>query len=711
MGRISGAFLAVALLSVGCSQDQTQPAESPSPAAETPAPTTAMVDEARIASMETNEPGSWLAFGRNYEEQRFSPLNEINQDSVGDLGISWSKDLNSYHPFQGTPLVIDGVMYFSTPFNVVYAVDAGTGEEIWVYDTEVPKSARRAACCGANARGLAAYKGRIYSATLDGRLVALDAATGARVWEVDTIIDRSREYTITGAPRVAAGKVFIGNGGAEFGVRGYVTAYDAETGAEAWRFFTVPGNPAEPFEHPEMEMAAQTWKGGPWWEIGGGGTVWNSIVYDPDFNHVYLGVGNGAPWTRAIRSPGGGDNLFLASIVAVDADSGRMKWYYQTTPGDNWDYTAVQDMTLADMEIDGANRKVLMQAPKNGFFYVIDRSDGTLLRAHKFAAVTWATHVDMETGRPVENPETAYAEKPQWVLPGPSGAHNWHAMSYDADRRLMYFGSHDMPFLYAMPEDFEKTGIYKRKEKQWNLGVEFGGLPALMRELDDPPAATGFLNAMDPVTGEMKWVVPQEFPWNGGVLATAGNLVLQGDQKGRLVAYHSDTGEVLWERELFSTIVAPPITYEHDGRQHVAILTGAGGGAVGSADDLYGSTGRLVVFTLEGDGELPTPTLRDQSFPEPPPLTASAEELERGEKLFVDVCGVCHPPGVFPAPGGIPDLRQMSAATHAAWDAIVMGGAFRELGMDAFDDVLSAEGSELIHQYVISRTIEARAGM
>lgn len=709
MVRISGAIIAAALLGVGCSQDQTQPAESDSAVAAVPAPTTAMVDEDRIASMETNEPGSWLAFGRNYEEQRFSPLTEINQDSVGDLGISWYKDLNSYHPFQGTPLVIDGVMYFSTPFNIVYAVDAGTGEEIWVYDTKVPKSARRAACCGANARGLAAYKGRIYSATLDGRLVALDAATGARVWEVDTIIDRSREYTITGAPRVAAGKVFIGNGGAEFGVRGYVTAYDAETGAEAWRFFTVPGNPAEPFEHPEMEMAAETWKGGAWWEIGGGGTVWNSIVYDPDFNHVYLGVGNGAPWTRAIRSPGGGDNLFLASIVAVDADSGRMKWYYQTTPGDNWDYTAVQDMTLADMEIDGENRKVLMQAPKNGFFYVIDRSDGTLLRAHQFAAVTWATHVDLETGRPVENPDTAYADKPQWILPGPSGAHNWHAMSYDAGRRLMYFGSHDMPFLYAMPEDYEKTGIYKRREKQWNLGIEFGGLPGLMREMEAPPAPTGFLNAFDPLTGEKKWVVAQDFPWNGGVLATAGNLVLQGGQRGRLVAYHSDTGEVLWERELFSTIVAPPITYEDEGRQHVAILTGAGGASVGSADDLYGSTGRLVVFTLGGDVELPTPTLRDQSFPEPPPLTASAEELERGEKLFIDVCGVCHPPGVFPAPGGIPDLRQMSAQTHAAWDAIVMGGALRELGMDGFDDVLTAEGSALIHQYLISRTIEARA--
>ncbi len=697
--------LTAALILVGCSDEQSQ---EPAQATAVPSPTTALVDEARVADVEENEPGAWLTFGRTYEEQRFSPLTEINRETVSDLGIVWYKDLNDYHPFQGTPLVIDGVMYFSTPFNIVYAVDAGTGEELWRYDTKVPRITRRKACCGANARGLAAYKGRIYSATLDGRLIALDAATGVRVWEVDTIIDASREYTITGAPRVAAGKVYLGNGGAEFGVRGYVTAYDAETGEQAWRFYTVPGDPAEPFEHPEMEMAAKTWKGGEWWKIGGGGTVWNSIVYDPDFNQVYLGVGNGAPWTRELRSPGGGDNLFLASIVAVDADTGKMNWYYQTTPGDNWDYTAVQDMTLADMDIDGEKRKVLMQAPKNGFFYVLDRADGKLLRAHKFATVTWATHVDLETGRPVEDPNTAYADQPQWVLPGPSGAHNWHAMAYDSGRRLMYFGSHDIPFLYAMPEEYQKTGLYKQKPKQFNLGIAFGELPALIREMGGLPEQTGFLNAFDPVTGENKWVVPQPFPWNGGVLATAGSLVLQGNQTGTLAAFDSDTGDLLWEHELFSTIVAPPITYEDAGRQHIAILTGAGGGVPGSADATYGSTGRLVVFAIGGKTELPAPVKRDQAFPEAPPLTASAEEVQRGEELFMQVCGVCHPPGVFAGFGGIPDLRQMSAETHSQWNAIVMGGSMRVGGMDAFADVLSPEDSELIHQFVISETIAAR---
>ncbi|MDH3643780.1 MAG: PQQ-dependent dehydrogenase, methanol/ethanol family, partial [Gammaproteobacteria bacterium] len=427
-----------------------------------PAAVAARVDDQRIVNAETDDPGQWLAHGRTYEEQRRSPLTQINRETVGKLGVVWHRNLNTINKVEATPLVIDGVMYFTAPWNVTYALDAGSGEEIWTYDPEVPRASARNACCGIVSRGLAAYEGRIYIATFDGRLIALNAASGKPEWEVDTIIDRSRSYTITGAPRVGAGKVYIGNGGAEFGVRGYVTAYDAETGEQAWRFYTVPGDPSQPFEHPEMEQAAKTWKGGSWWEIGGGGTVWNSIVYDPDFNTVYLGVGNGSPWTRVIRSPGGGDNLFLSSIVALDADTGRMKWYYQTTPGDNWDYTAVQDMMLADVEVDGRIRKVLMQAPKNGFFYVLDRSNGELLRAHPYGTVTWATHVDMETGRPVENTDKAYVDNPQWILPGPLGAHNWQAMSWNPEKNLMYLPTQDIPFLYSMPEEYQKTGIYKR---------------------------------------------------------------------------------------------------------------------------------------------------------------------------------------------------------------------------------------------------------
>jgi PQQ-dependent dehydrogenase (methanol/ethanol family) len=409
-------------------------------------PSVGLIDDERIKNADL-EPGNWLAYGRTYEEQRFSPLESVNRSNVSRLGLAWAVDMRSTRALEATPIVVDGMMFLSSEWSRVHALDAVTGEEIWFYDPEVPGEWARKACCDVVNRGVAVYKGRVYVASLDGRLIALDAATGQPVWEVDTLIDRQRDYTITGAPRVANGKVFIGNGGAEYGVRGYITAYDADSGEQIWRFFTVPGDPSLPFEHPEMELAASTWKGGEWWKIGGGGTVWNSIVYDPEFNHLYFGVGNGAPWTRAIRSPGGGDNLFLSSIVAVDADTGVLQWYYQTTPGDNWDYTAVQDMVLADLEVDGVERKVLMQAPKNGFFYVLDRSDGELLRAHPYTAVTWATHVDMESGRPVEAPEQDYLEKPQWVLPGPLGGHNWQAMSYDAEKGIMYIPTQEVALL------------------------------------------------------------------------------------------------------------------------------------------------------------------------------------------------------------------------------------------------------------------------
>lgn len=518
----------VAYMALGPQSGQDAASGSGQAATSSVAPTTAFIDDERIKNAE-NEPGNWLAFGRTYEEQRHSPLTQINKETVSQLGLAWYKDMNTNRALEATPIVVDDTMYFTSTWSRVYAVDARTGETKWMYDPEVPGEWARKACCDVVNRGVAVYKGRVYVGTLDGRLVALDAATGSVVWDVDTLIDRTRFYTITGAPRVANGKVFIGNGGAEFGVRGYVTAYDAETGEEAWRFFTVPGDPSLPFEHPEMELAAETWKGGSWWEFGGGGTVWNSIVYDPDFNNVYLGVGNGSPWTRVIRSPGGGDNLFLSSIVALDADTGAMKWYYQTTPGDNWDYTAVQDIALADMEVDGEMRKVLLQAPKNGFFYVLDRADGKLLRANKFATVTWASHVDMETGRPVENPELDYEEREKWVLPGPLGAHNWQAMSVDEKAGVVYIPAQDNPLIYGLSEDWKQSGIYKRNAGGWNTGLEFGRITQLVVDnIADQPTPKGYLKAFDPLTGEDKWVVEIPHYWNGGVLSSAGGLVFQG---------------------------------------------------------------------------------------------------------------------------------------------------------------------------------------
>ena len=551
--------------------------------------TVGLITDERIINLESEEPGNWLSHGRTYEETRFSPLTQINKETVSQLGLAWYKDMGTNRAQESTPIIVDDIMYLTSSWSIVYAIDAKTGETLWRYDPEVPGEHARKACCDVVNRGVAVYEGMVYVGSLDGRLIALNAESGDVIWEKDTIIDRDRFYTITGAPRVAKGKVFIGNGGAEFGVRGYVTAYNAKTGEEEWRFFTVPGDPSLGFEDPAMEMAAKTWKGGNYWEFGGGGTVWNSIVYDPEFDNVYLGVGNGSPWTRAVRSPGGGDNLFLSSIVALDVDTGEMKWYYQTTPGDNWDFTAVQDMALAEMEIDGEMKKVLLQAPKNGFFYVIDRSDGDmtpgerLLRAHSFASVTWATHVDLETGRPVQNPDLDYTGQAQWILPGPLGAHNWQAMSVDVDAGVVYIPAQDNPLIYGMNEEWKKTGVLKRDPGGWNTGLEFGRLVQLLLDnVADQPTPKGYLKAFDPLTGEDKWVVEIPHYWNGGVVSSAGGLVFQGDALGMLKAYDKDTGEVLWEFNTYTSMLAPPITYEIDGTQYVSILTGSGGG------DLFG---------------------------------------------------------------------------------------------------------------------------
>jgi PQQ-dependent dehydrogenase (methanol/ethanol family) len=673
-----------------------------------------LIDDERLRNADS-ESDNWMAYGRTYDEQRFSPLEQINRDTVSRLGLAWAVDMKSSRALEATPIVVDGIMYVSSAWSRVHAFDAVTGEELWLYDPEVPGSWARKACCDVVNRGVAVYRGRVYVASLDGRLIALDAATGAPEWEVDTLIDRERDYTITGAPRVANGKIYIGNGGAEYGVRGYITAYNADTGDQTWRFFTVPGDPSLPFEHPEMEMAAKTWSGGEWWKIGGGGTVWNSIVYDPVFNHLYFGVGNGAPWTRATRSPGGGDNLFLSSIVAVDADSGVMRWYYQTTPGDNWDYTAVQDMVLADMEVDGIQRKVLMQAPKNGFFYLLDRSNGKLLRAHPYTAVNWATHVDMETGRPVETPGADYLEKPKWILPGPLGGHNWQAMSFDADRRIMYIPTQEAPLAYGMSRDWKEKGTTERVPGAWNLGVDLPGILDVSNQAGDAPPSRGALKAFDPLTGETSWEVAYSHFWNGGVLATRGGLVFQGNNEGLFKAFDADDGNTLWAFDAYTAFLAPPISYQVAGRQYVAILAGTGGGSMidgeieGMASVDYGNAGKLLVFTLDGDAVLPEPERSDRTIPM---LTADANispaDIKRGEHLYHGTCAACH--GAAARSGGvIPDLRMMSAQTRNSFDAIVLGGIRSDRGMASFADLLDREQTSLIMSYLTHRAIEDRA--
>ena len=676
-----------------------------------------LIDDKRIIEAE-GEPENWIAHGRTYEEQRFSPLTKINKESVSDLGLAWYKDMGTNRALEATPIVVDGIMFFTSTWSRVYAVEAKTGQTLWSFDPEVPGEWARKACCDIVNRGVAVYQGKVFFASLDGRLFSLNAETGEKIWEVDTITDRTRAYTITGAPRVAKGKVYIGNGGAEYGVRGYVTAYDTETGEQVWRFFTVPGDPSLGFEDPAMEMAAKTWKGTNWWEFGGGGTVWNSIVYDPDFNSVYLGVGNGSPWTREIRSPGGGDNLFLASIVAVDADTGKYKWHYQTTPEDNWDYTAVQDMALADMEIDGEKKKVLLQAPKNGFFYVIDRASGKVLRAHPFAAVTWATHVDLETGRPVENPDVDYSENGSFVLPGPLGAHNWQAMSVDLDAGLVYIPAQENAFFYAIDENYKKTGIYKRNPGRWNMGIEMSSLAQnVLSNLESMPEPGGFLKAFDPLTGETKWSVPIPHYWNGGVLGTAGGLVFQGDALGMFSAYDKETGERLWEFNTYTSMLAPPISFEIDGEQYVSILTGSGGGDLFGGEPLppieiqasltYNNFGRLLVFKLGGQKELPIPDVRDKTIPEQVLADASNDQIRNGESNYNQYCAVCHG-FVVKSAGGLPDLRKMTTGTHDLFNKIVLEGILGSNGMAGFADVLSEDDVDNIHHYVRARAHEDR---
>ena len=656
------------------------------------------VDEARVIAAGKAEPGSWLAHGQTYDELRFSTLTEINRDTVGTLGLAWVKNLDNPFRQQSTPLVIDGVMYFTDPWSVAYAVDAKTGEEIWRFDPETDRNSMRYSCCGGPAnRGMAAYKGKLYFATFDARLVAVDQATGEKVWDVDTThYPTNNPYTITGAPRAVHGKVFIGQSSSEFGLRGHLSAYDADTGELAWRFFTVPGDPSKPFEHPELEEAAKTWSG-EWWKLGGGGTVWHSIVYDAKFDQLLFGTGNGAPWPRKIRSPDGGDNLFLGGVMSVNADTGRMNWFYQMTPADNWDFNACQDIALLDMEIDGRVRSVLLQGPKNGFFYVLDRENGELLRANPYVRQNWATHIDMDTGRPVENPEMAYDEKPQWVLPSNAGGHSWQAMAVDPNRGIAYLPVQDMPAWFGLPQSFLDTGEYELNPDGMSLGVD-------MRPHEDAPPrpeSNGYLKAFDPLTGAEVWSVQRATPYNGGALATAGGLVFQGDAAGQLAAYDADNGSLLWEYDTQGNTPASPITYEIDGEQYLAVL-------VGRVWRREGSDGRLMVFKLGAEeGEATPEQLEAADIPEPPPLTVSEDDIGRGEVLYNRTCVGCHGLGAVATINA--DLRMMSGETHERFQDIVRGGVLADKGMLSFAAAVNEEEAELIRQYVISQALKARA--
>ena len=705
-------FLASALLISG-SLTACQPSTSSAPAEpgslEHIRNVTEAIDDNALKAADSNQ-GDWLSYGRNYSEDRYSKLDQITKDNLGELGLAWSVELPSTRGVQATPVVVDGIMYFTGPWSVVYAMDARKGEIIWTFDPEVPRAKAGDMCCGVVNRGVALYKGAVFVGTMDGRMISIDAATGEENWSVMTVPEGGN-YSITGAPRIANGKVIIGNAGAELAyVRGYVTAYDTETGERAWRFYTTPGDPSLPFEAPELEWAAETWNG-EYWKTGTGGTAWDAIVYDPEFDQVLIGVGNGSHWDQEVRSPGGGDNLFLSSIVAVDADSGAYKWHYQTTPGDTWDYTATQPIILADLEIDGEVRKTAMQAPKNGFFYVLDRSNGDLISAEAFTYTNWATGID-ENGRPIEREGARYTDgRTHWITPSSHGAHNWFPMSYNHETGLVYIPAVVQSGPYAAYSEipYYENGILRGNDLAASLPFRAFDEQVIDPQAPLPGMKSGELIAYDPVEQERVWEIPQPSHYNGGLLSTSTGLLMQGDAEGMFRIRDAITGEVLWDFDVRSGVISSPITYLVDGEQYITLIAEWGGG--------QGQTHRLTdalyngrVFTFKLGGIETAPARKPSERRELTTLTTDASNIDIGWGYthYIQNCIGCHS-----LPGGnggaIPNLARSSDAIFDNYQAILREGALAEIGMPIHDH-LSVKDVEDLKAYVLFAAQSLREG-
>ncbi len=676
--------------------------------------TPGFIDQARLLRAD-EQPENWMSLGRDFKQQHFSPLTKINEGNISDLGFAWEYDASSRigrvpRGLEATPIVVDGIMYTSGAWGVVYALNAATGVEIWRYDPDVDASYNRRACCDVVNRGVQVWKGKVYVATLDGYMVCLNAADGKLIWRKDTFTDRSISYTITGAPQIAKNVVVIGNSGAEFGVRGYITAYDLETGEQKWRFFIVPGDPKKGFEHPEMEMASKTWDPNSTWEAGLGGTVWGQYAYDPELNLLYVGTGNSSPYLIWFRSPNGGDNLFLSSILAINPDNGKLSWHYQTTPGEIWDYTSTMNIILADIDIKGKPRKVLMQAPKNGFFYVLDRKTGELLSAEKYSPANWASHIDMKTGRPVLTGQGWYKDTPKLVIPSLSGAHSWQPMSYSPITKLVYIPVIVSPMIY------KSLPAYSFQKRVFGTGLNYAGseppfvLEASKYVTNQPDTVNkSYLKAWDPVTQKEVWKVEMEVPKaNGGVLSTAGNLVVEGTSTGYLKVYDAKTGKLLKEIFTGTVIMAAPMSYMVNGEQYIAVMAASGGdnlafGYKGMVTEKYQNKGRILAFKLHGK-ETPLPPLVEViKTPRPPDVKIDPLLVAKGAVLFDSHCILCHSasPNYFHY-SLYPDLGKINATMHAAFKDILLKGALSKNGMSSFADILSEADVEAIHQFLIA---------
>jgi len=689
------AVTAAASLLVGCGRNDTATPTPPTSSADNR--TYAAVDAARLLAADENA-GQWMSHGRDYSEQRFSPLKQINTENVKQLGLTWFADFDTRRGQEATPIVVDGAIYVSTAWSKVYAYDAKTGAELWKYDPEVPGEWAVNACCDVVSRGVAAWKGKIYLAAVDGRLIALDAKTGKPVWSVYTI-DKTKPYAITGAPRIANGKVLIGQGGSEFEQRGYISAYDAETGKMDWRWYIVPGNPKDGFENKQMELAAKTW-GGEWWKTGGGGSPWDAITYDPKTNLVYVGTGNGAPWPAEIRSPGGGDHLYLASIVALNLDTGEYVWHYQMTPNESWDYDNTQQITVADLQIDGQQRHVVMQASKNGFFYVLDAAKGELLSAQNFVPVNWATGIDMKTGRPIKNPEANYSktDKGYIVMPSFAGGHSWHPMSYNPQTGLVYIPAINFSYPFvATREDDNPMGQ--------KLSISFAKSAEMLKDPKALRVNEGQLLAWDPVKQKEVWRISYGPARGGGTLSTAGNLVFQGNTKDKeFVAYRAETGERLWSSGAQTGIVAGPSTYELDGEQYVAVVAGFRQGGNYYAPNYS----RLLVYKLNGTAQLPPEIEMPPMVLDPPAQFGTPETLKHGEQTYYRFCGTCHG-GDGQSRGMFPDLRYSRALNDPAFfKAIVIDGVLTANGMVSFKTALSEQDVEAVRAFMVGRALDLK---
>lgn len=656
------------------------------------------VTEKRVLA-EARDGSNWFLKGGNFRGEHYSPLRSIDDESVTELGLAWATNLPVPDGISATPIVIDGVIYLSGAYSLVFAIDAATGDVIWHYDPDVRSRLAENPHMSWTARvnrGVAVWQGKVLVTTTDCRLVALDAKTGKVTWSKQTC-DPALGYRITDSPYVGGDSVFVGNAGSESYEknRGYVSAYDINNGALKWRFYTVPSDKPEENTSAAMKMAAKTWSGTALEKFGGGGSAWNGMTYDPESGLLYFGTAGALPYDFRLRSPDGGDNLFLSSVVAVNASTGEYAWHYQTVPEDSWEYNATMNIVLADLNIGGKQRQTLLIAPKNGFHYVLDRLTGELIAADKFAKVNWATHINLETGRPVYDPAAEYWARPDEavaVWPNMWGAHSWNAMAYHPQLKLVYIPVIDVPTIVTGYDD-----------------GDFLDTLEMLTEVDGQPFSPGKLVAWDPVKNKPRWTVAHDLPFNGGILATAGNLVFQGDAYGRFNAYAADKGQKLWSVATGSNITAAPVSYSLDGKQYVLVPVGAGGGVqfvypqMHAGDHVRGPT-RLMAFALDSDMPMPLVKVEPRTLPTQPELKASAEELETGQQIFSWECKGCHGKNAVARFGGsVPDLRYATADTHSAWHGIVIGGALQVNGMPRFE--LSIEESEAVRNYVLSQSL------